>query len=207
MYHVMKTIDKPEWLDPETDTRNVIDEFKGLPTGFIRATMQERRVPAINVAMNLTHDFNKSTTIRSGEAFCFQEFVFVNRVNNMEPTNPEGAKRWDKRGSVGMQNYANIRHTVDWAALFAEYREQGYRIFAVDNIPAYNPTIVYDAKLPEKSVFVYGEESLGLSQEVIEACDEMVYIDHTGIPRSLNVASAASICMYEYSRQNRHLYK
>jgi len=207
MYHIVTNADKPEYFDPETDTRNVADEFKGLSTEIIRMNMQTRRVPAINVAMNLTHDFNKASCLRSGEAFAFKEFVFVNKPNDQVPSSVEGVKRWNKTGSVGMEHYANVRHLIDWQSLFNEYREQGYTIFAVDNISSYKPKAIYDAVMPEKSVFVYGEEGLGLSSEMIEACDEMIYIPQYGIPRSLNIAQAASIVMHEYTRQNRALYE
>ena len=206
-YHVTAVVDKPEYLNPETDTRNVADEFKGMGTEIIRMSMQTRRVPAVNVAMNLTHDFNKASVLRSHEAHAFKEFVLVNKVNEQDPTNPAGVKKFNKRGTVGMNVYANLRHTTDWAGLFAEYRDEGYTIFAVDNIESYKPKSIDEAVMPVKSVFVYGEEGLGLSNEIIEACDEMIYIPQFGIPRSLNIAQAASIVMYEYARQNKEAYQ
>lgn len=206
MYHITQTTDKPEYLNPETDSRNVSDEFKGMETSIIRMAMDKRRVPAINVAMNLTHDFNKASVLRAHEAHAFKEFVLVNKVNDQDPLNPEGVKKFNKRGTVGTHLYANIRHVVDWVSLLEEYRNQGYKIFAVDNIEKYNPKTIDEADMPEKSVFVYGEEGLGLSDEMVEACDEMIYIPQFGTPRSLNIAQAAAICMYEYARQNKEVY-
>lgn len=199
-----KTIeDKAEWLNPETDTRNISDEFKGMSTEIIRMSLQSRRVPAVNIAMNLTHDFNKSSVLRSNECFAFREFVLFNKPNDQDEKSTEGIKKFDRRGSVGMQNYANIVHTADWFTTLQQYKDEGYTIFAVDNIASYNPQPIYDAVLPLKTVFVYGEEGLGLSDEVIKACDQMIYIEQYGICRSLNISQAAAICMYEYSRQNR----
>lgn len=195
--------DNPLWLNPDTDSRNVADEFKGLTTETIRMSMQKRRVPAINVTMNLTHDFNKSSVLRANEVYAFKEFVLVNRVNEQDPTNPEGVKHFDARGAVGMRSYANIRHVTDWQKLFDEYHAEGYTIYAVDNMLEYNPKALYNVDMPEKSVFVYGEESLGLSEDVIKACDAVIYIPQFGIPRSLNIAQAAATVMYEYARQHK----
>lgn len=206
MYHITQTIDKPEYLNPATDTRNVVDEFKGMETSIIRMAMDKRRVPAVNVAMNLTHDFNKASVLRAHEAHAFKEFVLVNKINDQQPDAPEGTKKFNKRGTVGTHLYANIRHTVDWKSLLEGYRSEGYTIFAVDNIERYNPKSIDEAVMPEKSVFVYGEEGLGLSDELIQDCDEMIYIPQYGVPRSLNIAQAASICMYEYARQNKQAY-
>lgn len=192
-------------VDAASDKRNVADEFKGLSVDTIRLQMQPRRTPLVNIATNLTSDFNKSSIMRAGEAHAAREFVLLNRVNEQHPDAPEGIKRYDRRGAVGMHNYANLRHVAypRWEELFASYRAEGYSIFAIDNVAAFNPKPIYDAVLPEKSAFIYGEEGPGLPGEIIEACDEMLYIPQFGVVRSLNVAQAAAICMYEYSRQHR----
>jgi len=189
-------------MDPATDTRNVADEFKGMSVDAIRLAMQPRRSPLVNVAMNLTNDFNKSAVLRASEAFGCREFVLVNRVNEQNPTDVHGVKRFDTRGAVGMKNYHPIRHTVDWKQLFAAYRAEGYTIYAVDNnVDFGEPQVVYNVELAEKTVFVYGEEGLGLSDEMIRACDAMVYIPQYGVVRSLNISQAAAVCMAEYCRQ------
>lgn len=186
-----------------TDNRNVSDEFKHMTTEMIRMSMQERRVPAVNVATNLTHDFNKASIVRANEAFAFKEIVFINRVNEQHPEIPEGVKHYNRRGTVGMHNYANMRHTVDWLSVFNEYREAGYTLYAVDNTPDFNPQALYNVEFPAESVFVYGEETLGLSREIVEACDKVIYIPQFGVVRSLNVAQAAAVVMYEYTRQHK----
>jgi tRNA G18 (ribose-2'-O)-methylase SpoU len=188
-------------MDPALDTRNVADEFKGMSVDSIRLQMQPRRTKLVNVAMNLSSDFNKSAVLRASEAHACREFVLVNRVNEQNPENPEGIKRFDPRGAVGMKNYHPMRHTTNWKSLFDGYREEGYTIYAVDNTPGYDPQVIYNVEFPEKTVFVYGEEGLGLSDEMIQACDAMVYIPQFGVVRSLNISQAAAVCMYEYSRQ------
>ncbi len=191
-------------IDPATDTRNVADQFKGMTDDAIRLEMQKIRTPLVNVAMNLTHEFNKSAVLRAANAHGARQFILINKVNDQDPTNPEGVKRWDKRGAVGMHHYESIRHTVDWQGIFDEYHAEGYTIYAVDNTPGYDPQVIYNVAFPEKTVFVYGEEGLGLSDEMIKACDAMVYIPQFGVVRSLNISQAAAVCMYEYSRQWQH---
>lgn len=191
--------------DPAADTRNVADEFKGMTVDTIRLAMQPRRSPLVNIATNLTHDFNKGSVLRAGEAHGAREFVFLNRVNEQDPAAPEGVKKYDRRGTVGQHHYANVKHVAypRWSALFAAYRAEGYSIYAVDNSAGWEPKPIYDVAFPAKTAFVYGEEGPGLPDEIIEACDQMVYIPQFGVVRSLNIAQAAAICMYEYSRQHR----
>jgi tRNA G18 (ribose-2'-O)-methylase SpoU len=188
-------------MAPEDDTRNVANEFKGMSEDSIRLQMQPRRSNLVNVATNLTNDFNKAAVLRASEAFGCREFVLINRVNERNPENPEGIKRFDPRGAVGMKNYHPMRHTTDWQTLFDGYRAEGYTIYAVDNTPGYDPQVFYNVKFPEKTVFVYGEEGPGLSDEMIQACDAMVYIPQFGVVRSLNISQAAAVMMSEYARQ------
>ena len=79
------------------------------------------------------------------------------------------------------------------------------RIYAVDNIMEYNPKNILDIDFPKKSAFLFGEENTGLSKEELDLCDDMVYIEMFGSVRSLNVACAATVVEYEYSRRWRDI--
>lgn len=175
-----------------SEEKNTTDYYKKWETEAIRADLDSKRVPMVNICMNLTGEFNKSSVIRANNAFLGQEVWLV------------GKRRFDRRGTVGTHHYEHIKHAEDYAPLFEKLIADGYTIFPVDNIESYDPKAIYDVELPEKSAFVYGEEMLGLSEELIQACNgKMVYIPQYGSVRSINVAQAAAVTMYEYSRQHR----
>lgn len=174
-----------------TETRNVIDYYAAWETVAIRDDLDSKRSPLVNVCMNLTNDFNKSTVIRNNNAFCGRKVVLV------------GKRRLDKRGTVGTHHYEYIEHSIDIAPVITALKDEGYIVYAVDNIEGYEPQCVYDADLPEKTAFIYGEEMLGLSADVIEMCDGMLYIPQQGSVRSLNVGTVSGIMMSEYARRHR----
>lgn len=64
-------------------------------------------------------------------------------------------------------------------------------------------TPVADVDLTRPTVLALGNETRGLSHAWHEACDEVVVIPMTGGANSLNAAAAASILLYEASRQRR----
>lgn len=173
------------------DKRNVNDYYKAWEHDAIVADLDKQRSPFVNICMNLTGDFSKSSIIRNANAFLAQETWLI------------GRRKFDPRGAVGTHHYEKVKHSEEWQPIFSQFKNLGYTIFAVDNIPGFKPQVIYDAVLPEKSVFVYGEEQAGLSEEIIEACDEMIYIPQFGSVRSINVAVAAGIVMYEWCRQNK----
>jgi len=169
--------------------RNVLDKYKTWLDEEIRADLELNRSPMVNIFVNLQGEYNKASAIRSHNAFLGKEVYIV------------GRRRYDVRGAVGTNHYETIYHADDLREVVDKLHGEGYTIFAVDNIEKYNPENIFDVQFPIKSAFLYGEEGDGLSKRSIQMCDRMIYIQQYGSVRSLNVASAASIIMYEYTKQ------
>jgi 23S rRNA (guanosine2251-2'-O)-methyltransferase len=62
--------------------------------------------------------------------------------------------------------------------------------------------VIWDANLTGKTALVMGSEGEGISRLVLENCDFLVKLPQVGKVESLNVAQAATACMYEWLRQN-----
>ncbi len=80
-------------------------------------------------------------------------------------------------------------------------KNNGYKIFAAELTP--NAVSLQDVSISSKWVLLMGHEGKGLSQDVIDACDEIVKIEMAEDVRSLNVAVAASIMMYQFKNNNK----
>lgn len=169
---------------PEQDRRNVIDHYKYWDEDAIRAHLDERRHPLAILCENYAHDFNLASTIRAANAFLAKEVIIA------------GRRRWDKRGAVGVNHYEHIRHVEQSVPVLDEYRQQGYRVVAVDNVPG--AVSVFDYQWDPNTIMVFGQESIGLSPAALEAADDVVYIPQYGSTRSLNVAVAGGIMMAMY---------
>lgn len=188
------TITDYDFNDGGVISNNVVEKYKGMSKKQINSELDKDKSPMVNVFMNLAHDFNKSSGIRSSNAFRGREVIFV------------GKRKFDRRGAVGAHHYTTMKHAETFTEVYDYLKAQGYTIFAVDNTPQFNPKPIRDVKFPTKSAFVYGEESLGLPDDVIRMCKDdggLIYIRQHGSVRSLNVAQAASIVMHEYN-EYRH---
>ncbi|MCL6422658.1 RNA methyltransferase [Brachybacterium sp. JHP9] len=60
---------------------------------------------------------------------------------------------------------------------------------------------LYDAELPERSAWLLGNEGHGLPDAVLQAADLAVRIPLAGSAESLNVAIAATVCLFETMRR------
>ena len=62
---------------------------------------------------------------------------------------------------------------------------------------------IFDADLPADTVFIFGQEGAGISDELLTVANDIVHIDQLGSTRSLNVGVAAGIAMFEWSRRQQ----
>lgn len=63
--------------------------------------------------------------------------------------------------------------------------------------------LVDEGALAGPTAWVFGNEAAGLSAEVLALCDRVVRIPMAGRAESLNLASAAAVCLYASARAQR----
>ncbi|HCC67782.1 TPA: RNA methyltransferase [Patescibacteria group bacterium] len=74
------------------------------------------------------------------------------------------------------------------------------------NIPIYAVELTDNAKhfqkfdYPKEFALIFGHEKQGISKKILDICDNVIYIPMRGMKKSLNVANAASIILYEVTR-------
>jgi TrmH family RNA methyltransferase len=63
--------------------------------------------------------------------------------------------------------------------------------------------LLHDVDLGGPHAWVMGNEAWGLPREVREACDEVVRVPIYGHAESLNLAMAATVCLYASAEARR----
>lgn len=169
--------------------RNVIDKFKDISTEDIKTELQKTALPGGCFMNQIEGDFNFSNVIRTANAF------------NMSKVFYYGKKRFDRRGTMGTHHYTDVQYLSsvdDIKKLKDEYRFVGLE----NNIT--KPTIdINRYKFAANSIIIIGEENAGLTNDILDLCDDLVEIPTFGSVRSLNAATAAAIAMNIYSSQIR----
>jgi tRNA (cytidine/uridine-2'-O-)-methyltransferase len=109
---------------------------------------------------------------------------------------------WDnarvRRAGLDYHELTNIEHHENWAACLAALGSR--RIFAVDNPGGAR----YDAvKFIDEDVFVFGQETRGLPNTVINAIPRERQLELPMQPnnRSLNLSNSVAVVVYEAWRQ------
>ncbi len=74
-------------------------------------------------------------------------------------------------------------------------KTKGYHIYAAEVIPGSTP--LSNVKVSDKWVLLMGHEGSGISQNILDVCDEVLTIEMVEGVKSFNVGVAASIIMYQ----------
>jgi len=180
--------------DPELvengDTRNVVDKYRLWTVEAIKADLDTTRA-ALHIAIeNLEHDLNIGSIVRTGNAF------------NVGGVHIVGRRRWNRRGAMVTDRYLDIIHQPEPADLAAWARQHDYDIVGIDNVPGC--TDLEESPLPEKCVLVFGQESNGISRELLAECSQVRQIPMYGSTRSMNVAAAAAIAIHSWSVSHQY---
>jgi tRNA G18 (ribose-2'-O)-methylase SpoU len=171
---------------PLETRRNVIDHYSYWDEESIRADLDTKRTQLVIVCENFAGDFNLATVMRCSNAFVAGAFWIV------------GRRRYDKRGAVGTNHYEHIHYADSTLDVIKQHPD--YKIVCVDNIE--NAETVDKYSWPEKTLLIFGQEQIGVSQVALDHADACVYIKQYGSVRSLNVGVAAGITINAYTTQH-----
>jgi len=166
---------------------NTLDKYAQWSVDLIKEDVQKNTLAYACLMSHVEGDFNMSTAIRNANAFGCKELFYF------------GQKRWDKRGSVGTHHYSLVSHLKDVDAIKA--LKSQYKFVAIECNIQRNCVSLFDYKVEPNTLFIFGEESKGLSDEVLDLCDDFVFIPMIGSVRSLNVGTASGILMSEAMKQ------
>jgi len=109
---------------------------------------------------------------------------------------PHPYSRRALRVSMGHVSMLKIHTYSDIKETIAALKVQGYRIYAAEVTE--NSTALNKVKVTGKWVLLMGHEGSGLSDEVLQLCDEVVTIEMQEGVKSFNVGVAASLMMYRF---------
>ena len=99
------------------------------------------------------------------------------------------------RVSMGYVSKLKFHIYEDIFGTIQKLKADGYKIFAAEVTPDATP--LSQLKSPQKWVLLMGHEGKGISQEVLNVCDEVLSIEMQEGVKSFNVSVAASIMMYQ----------
>ncbi len=174
---------------------NYISETK-TPQGILAVIEQNKNIKisgnVIFALDNLQDPGNLGTIIRTLDCSGINSLILSN--DSVDLYNSKVV-----RSTMGAIFRVNTLYVESLTEKLLELKKEGYKII-VTSLQASN--YIYDLDLKQKCVVVIGNESKGISKNVMEIADIKTKIPMLGKTESLNASVAASIIAYESVRQN-----
>lgn len=173
-----------------SDERNVLDKYKQWEHDLIVDALRDDYTGIELLMINLEGDFNFGSVVRNANNFGVSRVFYV------------GKKKWDKRSAVGTHHYTEVVHvgtTEEDALNWLDSYGRGYARIVLDNNTELNPIMLPNFEWPVNPLLIVGSESEGVPRKIQDWCDALVEIPSYGSVRSLNVATATGIALYDYT--------
>ncbi len=175
-------------VDVGTDTRNLVDEFKGKPNEVVFEALAQRRSELEVAIFNVEHDFNAGTIVRNANNF------------NVATVHIIGRKKYNRRGAMCTDKYLEVKYWADYQEFLDDQKNRGREVIAIENnVPGVK--FLTDKKFKQNTTLIFGSEGGGIAPEILQECDEILEIPSYGSTRSVNVGVASGIAMYEWAKQ------
>lgn len=136
---------------------------------------------------------NAGTVLRSADAAGADAVVFSD--TSVDPFNPKAV-----RASAGSLFHLPVVRGAATEDAIASLQSRGLRIYAM---AADGELSLDDADLSTPLAFLFGNEAWGLPPEVRALADAGVRVPIAGRAESLNLAAAATVCLFEWARRGR----
>lgn len=152
----------------------------------------------VALAHEMSDPGNAGALIRVADAAGARGVALSER--SVDPTNPKCV-----RATAGSLFHVPVVAAGSTAAALGVLRASGYRTLAADVTPAATDLFAAEEAglLAGRVAWVFGNEAHGLPDDILSAVDHVVRIPILGRAESLNLATAAAVCLYAVARDQR----
>lgn len=158
-----------------------VDEFKAAS-----------KIPVVVIMEDIRSGNNVGSLFRTSDAFLIEK-IYLTGIT------PQPPHRDIQKTALGATESVEWEHRSESLPLLEELKSAGYHVMAIEQ--AENTTSLGKWRpVGQKLALFFGNEVKGVSQEVIDSCDECLEIPQFGTKHSLNVSVCAGIVLWHVSR-------
>ncbi len=198
---LIEDTDATLWLATDQQMRQLSDTVS--PQGII-AVCRQRPIhlaelgdaSLVVICAQVRDPGNAGTVIRCADAFGADAVILTE--GSVELHNPKTV-----RASVGSMFHLPIVTGVTLADAVAFCRDRGLQVFAADSGGAELDLLAADGTLAAPTAWIMGNEAWGLPAEDSELADQVVSVPMWGAAESLNLSTAAAVCLYQSASSQR----
>ena len=155
-----------------------IEEFK-----------KTNKIPVTIILDNVRSALNVGSIFRTADAFLIERIVLCGIT--AIPPNKE-----IRKSALGSTSSVDWSYSESTLVSIKKLRSNGYQIIALEQVEG--STILSQFSNPNQPIaIVMGNEINGVSQDVIDKCDQVIEIPQFGTKHSLNISVSAGIVIWD----------
>ena len=159
--------------------------------------MRVARLPVVVLLDNIRSLYNTGAFFRTADACAIERLVLC----GITPRPDQGGRqqRAISKTALGAERSVPWDYQADSADAVASFAAAGYHVVAVETSP--DAIELYDWTPHWPLCLVFGHEKTGVAPSIVDSLATHVKIPMLGEKRSLNVATAGGVVLYELLRQ------
>ncbi len=193
---------KKDYAEKNLNNFNVREEIKNNSLEDLQKIADSDRLNYEIMLLNITGDINSGMMIRLGHLLGAKNIIII------------GRRKIDERTTVGAEHYQKVEKHEALNPDLTINKDEFFKIFDQDKsrFPVFVEiggenlkTLNWKEKIPSDKtpVFIFGNENRGISEEILQEAKKRnlgfcVSIPQKGVLKSFNVATAASILLWDY---------
>lgn len=152
-----------------------------------------KKNPITIILDNVLDTYNVGSIFRLADAVAAQKVILCGQT--LTPPNSR-----IKKASINTTGWVNWEYGKNTIDAVKKLKQQGIKIVAVEQDPRSKPFFKVQYDLP--LAIVVGNETMGVSKDVLDMADMIVEMPMWGINKSLNVMVSCGIILYEIMKQH-----
>ncbi len=160
----------------------------------------DRQFPIVLVLDNITSEANIGSIFRLADAFGVEKLIFCGTQPNLQ--------------SNRLRKTARNTHklvTYEWSDTTTTPLEvlktRNYKVLGLEITTTSRSIGDFVYQENENIALVLGNERHGISDEILDLCDQLFHVDMYGKNSSMNVAQSAGIALYELTKSIKQFDK
>ena len=160
--------------------RKSIDQYKKI-----------QKIPLIIILDNVRSLNNIGSIFRSSDAFLIEK-IYLCGITASPP------HREIRKTALGATESVSWEYSKETLIAVKKLKERGYEIYAVEQVEGSTSLQNFIPKKSNRYAFIFGNEVNGVSQNIIDLCENVIEIPQEGTKHSLNISVSVGVVIWDF---------
>ncbi len=151
------------------------------------------KLPVVIVLDNIRSGNNVGAFFRTSDAFKFEK-IYLTGITACPPHKEITKSAIGATESVDWEYFDQVNECI------LKLRKEGYKVLGIEQTDESIELQKYEFKDQEKLALVFGNEVMGISDEILNLLDNSIEIPQFGTKHSLNVSVCGGVVMWEVAK-------